>query len=425
MSKNLNIAIAGLGTVGANVAQRLLSHEADGLKLVAVSARERNKERGFSLNGLEWHDNPLAFTEQDNIDIVVELIGGADGLAYELVKTALARGKHVVTANKALLAERGLELAELAEKNQVSLAYEAAVAGGIPIIKTLREALSWNKVTRIRGILNGTCNYILSEMASKNVGFSETLKKAQELGFAEADPSFDIEGIDAGQKLSLLASLAFGVKPEFEHVQITGITNVSDKDFNYAKHFNCVIRLIALCEQTEDGVLQWVGPCLIPESEPLAHIQGVTNAVQVDGDMVDSLMLQGPGAGGAATASSVLADLQDVARGVLLPVFGKTVQNLEVMKAFHGLSPSQWYLRLSLIDQTGSMAKVTSILAENGVSIEEVIQKAPDNGDSTRPVIFISHTAPIQAIENALKSLQSNDAIGDAVSVMPVMTSEN
>ncbi|MGC6511576.1 MAG: homoserine dehydrogenase [Parvibaculales bacterium] len=421
MSAKLKVGIAGLGTVGATLAARLLSEPNNGLELTAVSARDRSKDRGFSCDGLDWYDDALGLTVADNVDIVVELIGGAEGVARDLVTASIANGKHVVTANKALMATYGFELAETAEAKNVVLAYEAAVAGGIPVIKVVREALKWNRITSIKGILNGTCNFILSEMKNKGAGFDETLKIAQDLGYAEADPGFDIDGVDAAQKLAILAALGFGVRPNFDVMDIQGITAVSDKDLLYASHFNSVIRLVAICAQTDDGILQWVGPCLVPNDQALAHIEGVTNAVQIEGDMIDSVMLQGPGAGGAATASSVLSDLNDIVCGNSQQVFARRVGELGTITGNAGLPACPWYLRLALVDRTGSMAKVTSILAEHGVSIEEVVQKGPDNGDSVRPVIFITHTVGSDNIYQALDALKTSDVISDEVSIMPVL----
>lgn len=437
VAKTLNIAIAGLGTVGAVVAARLLAPDSathnTGLKLIAVNARDKTRDRGVDLSAIEWVDNPCDLADMAQVDVVIELIGGTDGVAYELVKRALKNGKHVVTANKAMMANHGFELAQLAEASGVYLGYEAAVAGGIPVIKALREGLAANKVRRVSGILNGTCNYILSEMTQKGVDFAPTLKQAQELGYAEADPEFDIEGIDAAQKLTLLTSLSFGTKPDIAGVDVTGITNITSRDIDYAGGFGFVIRLVGVCEQVaedDNSILQWVGPCLIKKNQPLAMIENVTNAVQIEADMVGQIILQGPGAGGDATASAVLADVHDVrlydkAR-VLLPVFGQPTNTLKAIKKNAPLAPCPWYLRLMLVDAAGSMAQVTSVLAEHGVSIEEIVQRSPENDainkDAGRPVIFITHNVQLDVLETALNKLRSLDVIDADMNYLPVFS---
>ncbi len=427
MTKKMNVAIAGLGTVGTALASKLLSSGETSLSLTAISARDANKEREFPRGGPTWYDNCLDFADDTNVDIVVELIGGKEGIAHDLVTKALQNKKHVVTANKALMAKHGLKLAQLAEENGVTLAYEASVAGGIPVIKVLREALKWNKVSRIQGILNGTCNFILSEMRDGNTGFMKACKTAEKNGYAEADSGSDIDGIDAGQKLSILAALAFGVQPNLKQDSIEGIRDVIAEDFLYASDSNRVIRLVALCEQTAQGILQWVGPCLIPNEEPLAQIEGVTNAVQIEGDMMGNIMLQGPGAGGVATASSVLSDLNDIVCGNKQFVFARAVKKLVPIKNSASLAPCRWYLRVSLIDEPGSMAKVMCILVENDVSIEEVGARKdkkirPVKGKKIRPVIFITHKVEAAVIKKALKALRSIDTIEKDSIIMPILT---
>lgn len=440
MAEALKIGIAGLGTVGQAVAKQLLSGEVDTrLQLVCVTAKQQARQRAIDLSSVTWLDDPLAMAQAD-IDVVLELIGGADGVALELTQAALKAGKHVITANKAMLATHGTQLASLAEKQKLNLAYEAAVAGGIPVIKTLREGLAGNKIERICGILNGTCNFILSEMQasamqSKGASFDDTLAKAQTLGYAESDPTFDISGVDAAQKLAILSSLAFGVKPDFTQVQTSGIGGISADDIQFSDEFNCVIRLIGLATRTDDGILQWVGTCLIRKGTPLAAIENVTNGILIDADMVGQIMLQGPGAGGAATASAVLADLYDLLanRGqgqtrAPMPIFGRAAEQLVPPSSKIALPASQWYLRLALVDAPGSLAKVTAILAENGVSIEEIIQhKSTDNqpDEAARPVIFITHSVLPQAIASASKQLQATELINKVIDAeicaMPIL----
>ena len=436
---SLKIGIAGVGTVGTCVIVKLLGGAVKDTTITRLAARDINRDRGFKMPESQWTQNALDLADADDVDVVVELIGGADGTALELVRAALANKKHIVTANKALLAKHGVELAELAEKNNCILKYEAAVAGGIPVIKALSEGLAANNILRINGILNGTCNFILTEMETKGAGYEETLSIAQELGYAEADPTFDVEGIDAAQKLSLLSAIAFGQKPNENDVLTRGISDVAAIDFEFAKGFEAVIRLIARAEKkihksesssasisgTSDELVQVVEPCLVRKTSVLSGISGVTNAVQFETDMVD-VMLQGPGAGGEATASAVLADIADLRlfmkSGMCAPhVFGRSVSELVASQSETEVMPSQWYIRLNLKDAPGSMAKVTSILAEHDVSIEEAVQRGPQNGEDHRPVVFITHKCEKSAIKNALVALEAIDVIAKDVNYMPVI----
>ena len=436
---SLKIGIAGVGTVGTCVIVKLLGGAVKDTTITRLAARDINRDRGFKMPESQWTQNALDLADADDVDVVVELIGGADGTALELVRAALANKKHIVTANKALLAKHGVELAELAEKNNCILKYEAAVAGGIPVIKALTEGLAANNIFRINGILNGTCNFILTEMETKGAGYEETLSIAQELGYAEADPTYDIEGIDAAQKLSLLSAIAFGQKPNENDVLTRGISDVATIDFEFAKGFDAVIRLIARAEKkihksesssasisgTSDELVQVVEPCLVRKTSVLSGISGVTNAVQFETDMVD-VMLQGPGAGGEATASAVLADIADLRlfmkSGMCAPhVFGRSVSELVASQSETEVMPSQWYIRLNLKDAPGSMAKVTSILAEHDVSIEEAVQRGPQNGEDHRPVVFITHKCEKSAIKNALVALEAIDVIAKDVNYMPVI----
>ena len=436
---SLKIGIAGVGNVGTCVVVKLLDGAIKDTTITCLAARDINKDRGFKMPVSQWTQNALDLADADDVDVVVELIGGADGTALDLVRAALANKKHIVTANKALLAKHGVELAELAEKNNCILKYEAAVAGGIPVIKALTEGLAANNIFRINGILNGTCNFILTEMETKGAGYEETLSIAQELGYAEADPTLDVEGIDAAQKLSLLSAIAFGQKPNENDVLTRGISDVAAIDFEFAKGFEAVIRLIARAEKkihksesssasisdTSGEVVQVVEPCLVRKTSVLSGISGVTNAVQFETDMVD-VMLQGPGAGGEATASAVLADIADLSQfmksGMRAPhVFGRSVSELVASQSETEVMPSQWYIRLNLKDAPGSMAKVTSILAEHDVSIEEAVQRGPQNGEDHRPVVFITHKCEKLAIKNALVALEAIDVIAKDVNYMPVI----
>ncbi|PKP78304.1 MAG: homoserine dehydrogenase [Alphaproteobacteria bacterium HGW-Alphaproteobacteria-3] len=400
MSKPLRIGIAGLGTVGAGVVKILAARgehlaAASGrvLELVAVSARDKSKDRGIDLTGVRWDDDPLALAAADDIDIVVELIGGSEGVARDLVEAALKAGKHVATANKALIAHHGTALARLAEEKGVALNYEAAVAGGIPIVKTMREALAGNEIRSIHGILNGTCNYILTEMETTGRDFADVLKDAQDLGYAEADPTFDVGGIDAAHKLAILASLAFGTQVDFANVHIEGIEKISATDIAFAKEFGFKVKLLAIAEKGEAGIVQRVHPALVPEGTPLAAVSGVYNAVAIDGDRVGHLVLEGRGAGEGPTASAVLSDIVDVARGLIVPPFIVPAAKLKApAKPLMDEHKSSFYLRLRAVDRAGSMAEITRALAEASISIERIVQRGGKSDESGRmPVVFITH----------------------------------
>jgi len=400
VSKPLRIGIAGLGTVGAGVVkilaargERLAAASGRALELAAVSARSKTKDRGIDLTGVRWEDDPMALAAADDIDLVVELIGGSEGIARELVEAALRAGKHVATANKALIAHHGTALARLAEAKGVALNYEAAVAGGIPIVKTMREALAGNEIRSIHGILNGTCNYILTEMEMTGRDFADVLKDAQDLGYAEADPSFDVGGIDAAHKLAILASLAFGTEVDFANVHIEGIEKISATDIAFAKEFGFKVKLLAIAEKSEAGIVQRVHPALVPEGTPLAAVSGVYNAVAIDGDRVGHLVLEGRGAGEGPTASAVLSDIVDVARGLIVPPFIVPATKLKApAKPLMDTHKSSFYLRLRAVDRAGSMAEITRALAEASISIERIVQRGGKSDESGRmPVVFITH----------------------------------
>lgn len=400
MSKPLRIGIAGLGTVGAGVVkilaargEHLAAASGRALELVAVCARDKAKDRGIDLSGVRWEDDPMALAAADDIDLVVELIGGSEGIARDLVEASLKAGKHVATANKALIAHHGTALARLAEEKGVALNYEAAVAGGIPIVKTMREALAGNEIRSIHGILNGTCNYILTEMETTGRDFADVLKDAQDLGYAEADPTFDVGGIDAAHKLAILASLAFGTEVDFANVHIEGIEKISATDIAFAKEFGFKVKLLAIAEKSEAGIVQRVHPALVPEGTPLAAVSGVYNAVAVDGDRVGHLVLDGRGAGEGPTASAVLSDIVDVARGLIVPPFIVPATKLKApAKPLMDTHKSSFYLRLRAVDRAGSMAEITRALAEASISIERIVQRGGKSDESGRmPVVFITH----------------------------------
>ena len=419
MNGSLRIGLAGLGTVGIEVAGRLLAGVVPGVTLSAVCARDKARERGLDLSGVRWVEHPVDLAEAGDVDLVVELIGGTGDPAAGLIDAALTAGKSVVTANKALLAERAMHLAVVSEASGALLAYEAAVAGGIPVIKTLREALAGNKISRVSGILNGTCNFILSQMESDGVSFEAALKDAQARGFAEAEPDLDISGMDAAQKLALLAGLAFGVQPDVSQISVTGIEAITDQDISFADEFNSVIRLIAIAGEGEDGLVQCVAPMLVARGHALAQVKNELNAVAIEASPVGQLFLQGPGAGGGATASAVLSDIADLAQGFGRPVFGADALDMQATQAVDH-PPQAWYLRLALADEPGSMASATQVLAESGVSIEEVVQRSRNAGDTYLPVVFITHKVDAAHLRAALSSLARQDTISNQVLALPV-----
>jgi homoserine dehydrogenase len=418
MTRPLNVALAGLGTVGAGVLS-LLRQNADlvaaragrPIAVTAVSARERTRDRGISLAGLHWFDDPVALARDPAVDVVVEAIGGSEGVARAVVQAALAAGKPVVTANKALLAVHGAALAEAAEAAGVALAFEAAVAGGIPAIKALREGLAGNRISRVAGILNGTCNYILTTMREQGREFAEVLAEAQKLGYAEADPSFDVDGIDAAHKLAILAALAFGRPVDFAAVHVEGIRRVSALDFVFAGELGYRIRLLGLARQTEAGIEQRVHACMVPQGSPLARVDGVFNAVVAEGDFVGRVMLEGRGAGAGPTASAVVADLIDVARGRTTPVWGARAGALShapsVPMAAH---VGAYYLRLMVVDRPGVIADVTAALRDAGISLESMLQRGRSPGEAV-PVVLVTHETREAAMRDALARIAAMDAV--------------
>ncbi len=394
----LRLGIAGLGTVGGGV-MKLLADNAEligvragrAIQVTSVCARDRELDRGIALDAVLWEDDPLALVADPMVDIVVELIGGADGPAKRLAEAALRAGKPLVTANKALIAEHGLALARLAEANGVSLGFEAAVAGGIPIIKTLREGLAANRIQRIAGILNGTCNYILTTMREQQRDFADVLAEAQGLGYAEADPSFDIDGIDTAHKLAILAAIAFGRMVDFAAVHVEGIRGVTALDILFAEEFGFEIKLLGIARATEAGIETRVHPAMVPRASPLAHVDGVFNAVVAEGDFIGSIMMQGRGAGAGPTASAVIADIIDIARARATPMWGQSELSLSnrptlAMDAHRGA----YFIRLMVVDKPGVIADVTSVLRDHGISLESMLQRARSPGEAV-PVVLVTH----------------------------------
>lgn len=427
MKQPLKIAIAGLGTVGGGVVKVLAARGAElseragrRIEIVGVSARDPQKARGFTLPG--WTGDPLALTRGD-ADVVVELIGGAQGVARELVETALENGKHVVTANKALLAEHGAHLAALADKKNCALKFEAAVAGGIPIVKALRESLIAYGVDKVRGILNGTCNYILTQMEETGSSFSDVLKEAQRLGYAEADPALDIGGGDTAHKLTLLASLAFGTLPSMENIFIEGIAHITPDDIRFASEFGFRIKLLGVARRISDksgthGIVQRVQPVLVRIASPLAHVDGASNAVVADAGAAGRFFFAGRGAGEAPTAGAVIADLMDIARGDVGPAFGRPVAALQKpVAAPGGETLSAYYLRFEVVDQPGVLAEIAGYLAQAGVSIESMIQRG--RGEPVC-IVMITHETRHDAVARALKAIAASDKVRTRPCMIPM-----
>jgi homoserine dehydrogenase len=414
----LKIGVAGLGTVGAGVV-KLLRQQASlvslrsgrDIAITAVSARDPSKDRGFNLADLKWSPDPLELAIDKNVDVVVELIGGEDGIAKKLVEMAIANGKHVVTANKALIAHHGTELARSAEIANVIIAFEAAVAGGVPIVKALREGLVGNKILRIFGILNGTCNYILSEMRQTRKEFGLMLKEAQDLGYAEADPALDIDGVDTAHKLAILTSLAFGCEVNFKAVHIEGISRISPLDIEFADELGYRIKLLGISRQTEFGIEQRVHPCMVPIDAPIAHIEDVFNAVIVEGDFVGTTMYEGRGAGEGPTASAVVADIIDIARDKKLNTFAIPAIKLKKLKNVPiSEHVGSYYVRFMVLDKPGVFATIASALKDNNVSMQAVLQRGRSHNEAV-PVVLTTHSTAEYSMLATLDLIEKNEAV--------------
>jgi homoserine dehydrogenase len=431
MSQPLRLGIAGLGTVGAGLLHLLQTHgarlsETVGRDIVVagVSARTRDKDRGVSLAGMTWFDTPDKLAADSSIDVFVELIGGDDGPAKAAVEAALRARKHVVTANKALLAKHGTELARLAEKHDVALNFEAAVAGGIPIIKTMRESLAANQIRRVYGILNGTCNYILTQMLEEHRSFGDVLKEAQSEGYAEADPTFDIGGFDTAHKLALLTSLAFGTRVAFDQIHIEGIDNITQADIEAADDLGYRIKLLGVALMTESGIEQRVHPAMVSTDSAIAEVSGVTNCVAVDGDFAGNVLLIGRGAGSGATASAVASDIVDIARGTSPAPFLVPAGKLKPYKrAKLGQHQGAYYVRLAVFDRPGAMAGIAGRLGERDISLESIVQRRPRGSQigigaklkpgAPTPVILITHETTEEAIRGALTAIQRDGNVSE------------
>jgi len=414
----LRIGIAGLGTVGAGTIKLLESQAAlislrcgRDIKVTAVSARDKAKDRGVDLSGYKWHDDPVGLASDDEVDVIAELIGGEDGAAKALVEAAIANGKHVVTANKALIAHHGTELAKSAEAANVALAFEAAVAGGIPIVKAMKEGLAANNISRVFGILNGTCNYILSEMRETGKDFEIVLKEAQDLGYAEADPAFDVDGVDAAHKLAILTSLAFGCEVNFKDVYIEGIRHVSPLDIEFADDLGYRIKLLGIARKTDQGIEQRVHPCMVPLDAPIAHIEDVFNAVVADGDFVDTTMYEGRGAGEGPTASAVVADIVDIASDRRSNTFSIPADKLSKMKVAPISSHvGSYYVRFMVADKPGVFAAIASALHDNNVSMEAILQRGRSESEAV-PVVLTTHEADEASMIATLEAIEKNETV--------------
>jgi len=419
MSEPLKIAIAGLGTVGAGTVKILQEQSSiltaragRAITVTAVSARNQGRDRGIDLSGIQWFDDASAMAQEADADVVVELIGGSEGAAKSVCEAALNNNRHVVTANKALVAHHGMSLAKKAEESGVSLQYEAAVAGGIPIIKSLREGLAANKVRRISGILNGTSNYIMTRMRAENLDFKTVLKDAQDLGYAEADPGFDIDGVDAAHKLAILASVAFGTEVNFDAVYTEGIRHISLMDVQFADELGYRIKLLGIAAQTELGIEQRVHPCLVPMNAAIANVEYAYNAVEVECDFANTIIHVGPGAGAGPTASAVVADIIDIARNHVTPVFGVPISRLgNIPTVSMDQHRGAYYVRMMVVDRPGVFADIATILRDHEVSMESVLQRGRAPGESV-PLVMTVHetleanmntaTAEIAALEGVI-----------------------
>ncbi|WP_273757618.1 homoserine dehydrogenase [Bartonella sp. AU55XJBT] len=420
MAETLKVGVAGLGTVGTSVV-RALSEKVNSLacqcgrfiQVVAVSARDKGRNRGIDLSNIRWFDSPMEMASSDEIDVFVELIGGELDIVYTAVKRALEAGHHVVTANKALLARHGVELAIIAEQKGVFLHFEAAVAGGIPVIKAMRESLVGNHISRIYGILNGTCNYILTRMFTEGLSFRECLADAQRLGYAEADPTFDIQGNDTAHKLALLTSLAFGTAVSLDDVYVEGIHNISQIDIRAADELGYRIKLLGVALKTDSGIEQRVHPTMVPTSSMIAQINGVTNALSIQSDLLGELLFSGPGAGGMATASAVIGDLADIAKASsgfhYAPVLRRPALELTPhKKARISNHAGGYFIRLNVHDRAGVFAAVARHMADNHISLESIVQRPFVENQIEKTIILITHETTEVNVRQALAEIEKD-----------------
>ncbi|PPB80228.1 homoserine dehydrogenase [Albidovulum inexpectatum] len=423
MTKPLRLGIAGLGTVGIGTvkiiqrhAQMLARRAGREIRISAISARNRKRDRGVDLSAYAWEDDPVALARRDDVDVYVELMGGENGPAKASIEAAIAAGKDVVTANKALLAIHGHNLALAAEAAGRVIRFEAAVAGGIPVVKALSEGLAGNEIRRVMGVMNGTCNYILTRMEESGLTYDAVFEEARQLGYLEADPNLDVGGIDAGHKLSLLAAIAFGTRVCFDAVQIEGIGRISIDDIRRARDMGYRIKLLGVAQMTGRGLEQRMTPCLVPADSPLGQLQGGTNMVVIEGDSVGQIVLRGAGAGEGPTASAVLADIMEIARGCRVSTFGQPAASLSEAVPAATSAPARWYLRMQLADKPGALAKVATVLGDEGISIDRMRQYG--HSDATAPVLIVTHKTTREAIDHALSRLPETRVVeGDPVAI--------
>ena len=416
MTEPLRLGIAGLGTVGAGVVkivQRhgplLASRAGRPIEITAISARSRDKDRGVPVDAYAWEDDPAALAARADVDVVVELMGGAEGAAKETTLAAIAAGKDVVTANKAMLALDGQALAEAAEAKGAVLRFEAAVAGGIPVVKALTEGLAGNRITRVMGVMNGTCNYILTRMESAGLPYAEVFAEADGLGYLEADPTLDVGGIDAGHKLALLAAIAFGARVDIEAMEIEGIERVSIDDIRQAADMGFKIKLLGVAQMTGRGLECRMSPCLVPESSPLGQLENAMNMVVLEGDAVGQIVLRGAGAGEGPTASAVLSDIVDIARGVRVSTFGQPAASLVAARAAKASVPAPFYLRMTLLDKPGALAKIAACLGDAGISIDRMRQYGHEGAKA--PVLIVTHKTARSALDEAIAVMAGTDVL--------------
>jgi homoserine dehydrogenase len=403
----LRLGLAGLGTVGLGVVKIVQDH-ADlitartgrAVQITAVSARDPLKNRNADLSAYAWETDPVALAKRDDVDVFIEVMGGHEGAAYDATLAAIAAGKDVVTANKALLAHHGQAIAVAAEAAGRVIRFEAAVAGGIPVIKALTEGLAGNQIRRVMGVMNGTCNYILTRMQDAGLPYDTVFEEARQLGYLEADPNLDVGGIDAGHKLSLLAAIAFGTQVAFDAVELEGIGAISIDDIHLAADMGYRIKLLGVAQMTGRGLEQRMTPCLVPANSPLGQLQGGTNMVVLDGDAVGQIVLRGAGAGMGPTASAVMADVLDIARGLRLPTFGQPALALKPAKPAQSATPAPYYLRMTLVDKPGALAKIATALGAAGVSIDQMRQYGHEG--SNAPVLIVTHKATRADIDHAI-----------------------
>ena len=423
MTTPLRLGIAGLGTVGVGIVRIVQKHRdllaaraGRPIEIVAVSARSKTKNRDVDLSGYAWEDDPVDLATRADIDVFVEVMGGHEGPAKDATEAAIAAGKDVVTANKALLAIHGQALAETAEAAGQVIRFEAAVTGGIPVVKALTEGLAGNEITRVMGVMNGSCNYILTRMQDAGLSYDAVFDEANQLGYLEADPELDVGGIDAGHKLALLSSIAFGTQVDFDAVELEGIGSVTIEDINQAADMGYKIKLLGVAQLTGRGLEQRMSPCLVPDTSPLGQLEGGTNMVVLEGDAVAQIVLRGPGAGEGPTASAVMGDVMDVARGMRVSTFGQPANSLRKARAARAAVAAPYYLRMQLLDKPGALAKVAHALGEAGISIDRMRQYGHD--DTAAPVLIVTHKTTRTALDEALSAFQGTGVVsGDPVAI--------